>query len=425
MINLVNPRSPFLIDEAVMPPLGLMYLSGMLNSKGIKARIVDLGLGDPIPDGEIFCTGTTPQSGELLALKRDAYTVVGGPHASIDPEALTAAFDLVVVGEGEEAIEHIVRHRPAGILRTSRIRHLDQLPFPDRSTTHRYNYEIGGRRATTMITSRGCNGRCSFCCKAVMDKGIFLRSAQNVLEEVRRVKSEGFGSVMFYDDTLAINRKRIEEICGGMEKLDVLFRCFARADQVDEELFRRMAQGGCHEVLIGVESGSQKLLDNIRKQETVEQQRNALLWGKKHGIKVKALMMVGLPGETWETVEQSRRFILETEPDSLDVTILTVYRGTDIARHPEKYDITFSDPSWYKGRQEEYRSTVATAALSAQEIVAARELLWETYQGLQREEARQQPGAAAEPRTAKPRQRGSLTVSAAKVPAPRKAKGGR
>lgn len=404
MINLVNPRSPFLIDEAVMPPLGLMYLSAMLKSKGMEARIVDLGLGDPLPDGELFCTGTTPQAAELLALKRDAYTVLGGPHASIEPRRMAEHFSLVVAGEGEEVIEHIVKNRPTGILHAPRIRRLDALPFPDRSTAHRYNYEIGGRRATTMITSRGCNGNCSFCCKAVMDKGIFLRSAENVLEEVRRVKSEGFGSVMFYDDTLAINRKRIEAICSGMEKLDILFRCFARADQVDEELFKRMAQGGCHEVLIGVESGSQKLLDNIRKQETVEQQRNALLWGKKHGIKVKALMMVGLPGETWETVEQSRQFILETEPDSLDVTILTVYQGTDIALHPEKYDITFSDPSWYKGRQEEYKSTVATSALSGEDIVAARELLWETYQGLQCNEVRQDRHAAlpvlqpAEPR---------------------------
>ena len=398
-----------------MPPLGLMYLSAMLNSKGIEARVVDLGLGDPLPDGEIFCTGTTPQAGELLALSRDAYTVVGGPHASIDPDSLAGKFSLVVIGEGEEAIEQIVKERPTGILRTPRIRHLDQLPFPDRSTAHRYNYEIGGRRATTMITSRGCNGKCSFCCKAVMDKGIFLRSAENVLEEVRRIKSEGFGSVMFYDDTLAINRKRIEAICSGMEKLDVLFRCFARADQVDEELFRRMAQGGCHEVLIGVESGSQKLLDNIRKQETVEQQRNALLWGKKHGIKVKALMMVGLPGETWETVEQSRQFILETEPDSLDITILTVYQGTDIALHPERYDIRFSDPSWYKGRQEEYRSTVSTSALTPEEIVAARETLWETYLELHRDKAANGRPAAV-PRLVEPPRSRRLTPSAALKP---------
>jgi radical SAM superfamily enzyme YgiQ (UPF0313 family) len=213
-----------------------------------------------------------------------------------------------------------------------------------------------------------------------MDKGIFLRSAENVLAEVREVKALGYDAVMFYDDTIAIHRKRIEEMCRGFEKIDFIFRCFVRADQVDEELFARMAQAGCHEVLIGVESGSQKLLDAIKKHETVEQQRNAILWAKKQGIRVKALMMVGLPGESWDTIETSRQFLLETEPDTLDVTILTVYKGTDIYTHPENYEISFREASWYKGRSGEYRSTVSTPYMSEEDLVRARELLWSTYQ---------------------------------------------
>lgn len=383
MITLVNPRSPFLENEAVMPPLGIMYLSSTLKAKGIPTRIVDLGLGDPLPDGDLLVTGTTPQSEEMLRLHGSGrYTVAGGPHASIDPESLSGSFSLVVAGEGEELIEHIVKERPTGFLRAKRVRNLDRLPFPDRSQAHRYNYRIDGRPATTMISSRGCNGKCSFCCKAVMDKGIFLRSAQNVLDEVREIKQLGFGAVMFYDDTIAINRKRIEEICSGMEGLDMRFRCFVRSDQVDEELFKRMAQAGCHEVLVGIESGSQKLLDNIRKQESIEQQKNAIIWGKKQGLKVKALMMVGLPGESWETIEESRSFIEETRPDELDVSILTVYKGTDIELHPEKYDIKFTRASWYKGRSGEYRSTVSTSSMSAAEIVQAREMLWNTHLSL-------------------------------------------
>jgi anaerobic magnesium-protoporphyrin IX monomethyl ester cyclase len=379
MITLVNPRSPFLENEAVMPPLGIMYLASALQAQGIAAQIVDMGLGDDVPEGDLLVTGTTPQAEEMLRLARPGYTVAGGPHASIDPEGIAGSFSLVVAGEGEEAIGDIVTRRPTGVLRTKRIRHLDQLAFPDRSQALRYNYSIAGLPATTMITSRGCNGKCSFCCKAVMDHGIFLRSAANVLEEVREIRGMGFGAVMFYDDTIAINRKRIVEICSGMERLGMRFRCFVRSDQVDEELFRRMAQAGCHEVLIGVESGSQQLLDTINKQETIEQQRNAIIWGKRQGIRVKALMMVGLPGESWETVEASRRFLTETEPDELDVSILTVYKGTDIQLHPEKYDLRFSEASWYKGRSGEYQSTVSTSFLSAAEIVQAREVLWNTH----------------------------------------------
>jgi len=379
MITFVNPRSPFLEDEGVMPPLGIMYLVSTLKSKGIEARIVDMGLGDEVPDGDIFITGTTPQAAEIAKLKRNAYTVVGGPHASIDPEGLINDFSLVVTGEAEEIIEEIVTRRPTGIIHAKRVRALDSLPFPDRGIIDRYHYEIGGRKATTMISSRGCNGKCSFCCKAVMDKGIFLRSAENVLAEIREIKSLGYQAAMFYDDTIAINRKRIESICTGLEKIDFIFRCFVRADQADEELFARMAQAGCYEVLIGVESGSQQLLNTINKQETVEQLKNAIMWAKKQGIRVKALMMVGLPGESWETVELSRQFLAETKPDSLDVTILTVYKGTDIYNNPDKYDIRFRDASWYKGRANEYLSTVSTPLMSEEDIVKARELLWNTF----------------------------------------------
>lgn len=367
-----------------MPPLGIMYLVSTLKSKGIDARIVDMGLGDEVPDGDIFITGTTPQAAEIIKLRRDAYTVVGGPHASIDPNGLANDFSLVVTGEAEEIIEEIVKTRPTGIIHAKRVRNLDSLPFPDRSIADRYHYEIGGKHATTMISSRGCNGKCSFCCKAVMDKGIFLRSAENVLAEVREVKSLGYEAAMFYDDTIAINRKRIEAICTGLEKMDFIFRCFVRADQADEELFARMAQAGCYEVLIGVESGSQHLLNTINKQETVEQLKNAIMWAKKSGIRVKALMMVGLPGESWETIELSRQFLLETEPDTLDVTILTVYKGTDIYKNPGNYEISFREASWYKGRSNEYLSTVSTPLMSEGDIVKARELLWNTFQGLQR-----------------------------------------
>lgn len=364
-----------------MPPLGLMYLVGMLKSKGIDAQIIDMGLGEEAPDGELFITGTTPQSDEIMKLQRNAYTVLGGPHASVDYESYLAsqAFSLVVVGEGEEIIEQIVRERPTGILRAKRIRNLDALPFPDRTNAHKYLYEIGGRKATTMITSRGCNGKCSFCSKAVMDKGIYFRSAENLIAEVEQVKGLGFGAVMFYDDSIAFVRKRLFDFCAGMEKMDMLFRCFIRSDQVDEDIMKALAQAGCHEILIGVESGSQKILDTIRKHETVEQNKRAIELSKKNNIKAKALMMVGLPGESWDTVEESKRFIQETNPDSLDITILSVYKGSDIHKNPLSYDLTFSEPIWYKGRNDEYKSTVSTRYLTAEEIVTARHSLWEAY----------------------------------------------
>lgn len=379
MINFVNVRSPFLTDDGIMPPLGLFYLISVLKRAGIDSQIIDLGLGEMIPDGPIFITGTTPQHNEMLKVKRN-YTVIGGPHASINYEKLSKQFELVVVGEGEEIIEKIVKEMPTGIIYAPRIKNLDNLPFPDRTTAHKYNWKINGKKATTLVTSRGCTGKCSFCCKAVMNKGIYLRSVQNIIDELVVIKHFGFEAVMFYDDSIAINKERLINLCKSIERLDFVWRCFVRSDQVSEELFQRMAEAGCYEVLIGIESGSNRILKNICKNETVEQHKNAVKWAKMAGIKVKALMIAGLPGENWESIEESKNFIKEAKPDSLDVTILSVYPGCDIHANPKNYDIQFTDPTWYKGRQGEYQSTVRTSFMTEKEIVEARNALWETFE---------------------------------------------
>lgn len=381
MINFINPRSPFLEREDMMPPLGLMSLVAVLKKAGIPARIIDQGLGDQIPDGELFITATTPQFTEATKLVRRPYTVIGGPHASINGDWIddNLSFSAVVMGEGEEVIEHIARNKPLGIIKAPRIKDLDSLPFPDRIDAHRYNWLIEGKKATTMMTSRGCNGACAFCCKAVMSNGIYFRSATSVIEEVRQLRQEGFGAVMFYDDSIAMKKKRLIEICNGLEKIDIIWRCFVRSDQVDFDIFQRMAWAGCVEVLIGVESGSNKILKNIHKHETAEMHLKAVSAAKRAGIKVKALMIAGLPGENWGTIEDSRRFILQAKPDSLDITVLQVYQGCPIQRNPHKYDLSFSDPSWYKGRNDEYSSTVFTSAMTGDEILVAREYLWNTF----------------------------------------------
>jgi anaerobic magnesium-protoporphyrin IX monomethyl ester cyclase len=375
-IILVNPKSPFLMDSAVMPPLGIMYLAAVLKEKGVKVEICDMGLGEEPGDGDLYITGTTPQEAEMLKLQRNPYTVVGGPHASVDPEALKNKFDLVVVGEGEEVIHKIIKTKPEGMITTPRIRNLDSLPFPDRTKAGKYHWLIGGEKATTMITSRGCTGRCSFCCKAVMDKGIYFRSPKNIIEEVKEIKAMGFGAVMFYDDSLAMKRDRLFEICRSIEKVDIIWRCFIRGDQVNQEMLNAMAQSGCYEILIGTESGSQKILNSIRKNETVTQNKNAIMMAKKAGIRVKALMIAGLPGETWDTIEESRQFLEETKPDDLDVTILSVYKGCDIYQNPHRYDLNFREPTWYKGRNDEYESTVQTSHLSESDIVKAQKMLF-------------------------------------------------
>ena len=376
MINLVNPASPFLDKDGTMPPLGLMMLSALLKRDGIRCQIIDQGLGDELPDGDLFFTGTTPQVNEMERFLFKGYRVLGGPHASINPEETyrTSLYSCVVAGEGENVIKDILIYRPTGVIHAPRITDLDSLPFPDRIDAHRYDWTIDGRKATTMVTSRGCTGKCAFCCRT-LDRKIYFRSAKSVIAEMHEIVRLGFGAVMFYDDSIAMKKDRLIEICKGIAKLDIIWRCFIRSDQVSYELLQIMALAGCREVLIGIESGSDTILKNIQKHETAEMHKKAIANAKKAGLRVKALMIAGLPGETWETIEESKQFLLETKPDSLDVTILQVYQGCPISKTPENYDITFSDPIWYKGRKGEYVSTVSTSAMSAEEIVKARDYL--------------------------------------------------
>ena len=375
MISLVNPSSPFLLDQAVMPPLGLMYLMSALKSLGENVRIVDCATGGVVQAGDLYLTATTPQIDEAIALaKGHEYTVIGGPHASVDPEPLLAHFSAVVIGEGELVLPDIVRKKPRGIIRCPRIENLDRLGFPDRSIAMNYYYYIDGKRATTMITSRGCNGCCAFCSKAVMRGRVYLRSVENILAEIDECIALGFEGIQFYDDTIAIDKQRLLRLCQGIGS-KVVWRCFCRADQVDADLLKLMADSGCRELLYGIESGSQKLLDNANKGVTVERQERAILAARRAGIRVKASFITGLPGETVETVEETAQFIRRTRPDSVDINILVVYAGTQIRKHPERYDLTFGRPTWFKGSGDERRSTVRTSALSETDIEAARRYL--------------------------------------------------
>jgi len=379
MINFISPRSPFLEKDSMMSPLGLFQMVSVLKRNGIEAQVIDLGLGDMIPYGPVFITGTSAQMEEMMKLRGRSYTVVGGPHASMNAEAMAEHFDCVVVGEGEEVIVEIVKNMPTGIIKAKRINDLDSLPFPDRTQADRYKWKINGRKATTMMTSRGCTGRCSFCCKAVMNKGIYFRSAQNVIDECIHLKALGYEAIMFYDDSIMMDSQRLLDICQGIKRLGLSWRCFGRSDQVKYNLVKQMANAGCYEILFGVESGSQVILNNIRKDETPEQNLEAIRLAKLVGIKTKALMIAGLPGETRDTIEESRKFILKAKPDSLDVTVLQVYSGCDIHKNPERYDIEFSAPTWYKGRNNEYVSTVRTSAMTEDDIVTARDYLWKTF----------------------------------------------
>jgi len=372
-----------MIDQAVMPPLGLWYIADAL--KEHKVTIVDMGLGDIISKGaDIYgVTGTSANSKqieEVFYQLRDekGLKIIGGPHATALPnDMIELGFDTVVCGEGDDVVRDVVSKGLTGIITAPRITNLDN--FPDRSQEHRYHYNIDGLPATTMVTSRGCPFNCAFCSKEVYGQLRVVRSAESVIQEVDSVIGQGYQAVMFYDDTFMTGRKRLETLCEAFKGYGLVWRCLARADDADKDILALMKESGCREIGIGAESGSQQILDNIQKHETVEQQRRCIQMAHEVGMRVKAFMIVGLPGESWETIAETDKFLEETRPDALDVSILAVYPGSAIYRRPDNYDIKFGPPTHFKGKSGSYICNVSTSHMTSVEIMQAHDYLYEKY----------------------------------------------
>jgi len=406
--NFVIPPSPYLTDDLTFPNLGVLYLSAVLKQHNYNVFVIDLhGHTDDWRHvlshyinantnlwGVPCVTPEFPLAIEILkeikTVDPKAPVIIGGPMATCDYQVcLSAGFDKVVVGEGERAIVRIMEGCKDRILREPYILNLDEIPFPDRSAIdiYRYHYNIDGKKTTNVITTRGCFwSKCRFCCQT-WDGKIRYRSSENVIEELKILSDMGFEGVAFSDDEFFSLRTRDLKICRGIEDLGMVFRCLTRSDLVTQEIAKVAARTGCRESLLGVESGSSKILQVVGKGITKEQNREAIKMLKENGIRVKALFMLGLPGESYDTIAETIRFIEETQPDICEFTIYTPYPNSTIWNDPSGFDISFNKEriltggAWYKGIKGRYKSYVSSSSLTAEEIVDIRDELEEEYGG--------------------------------------------
>lgn len=402
-IILINPPSPFLIDDKVHPPLGLLYVAAHIRSHHLGNPVV-ADLAGPRWESRLKklwnadfygVTATTPQYGYALRIlkylqshHKKALKFIGGAHPSSKPaKCLEDGWDTVIVGEGEQAMNFLLND--AALYRKHHRQlyappnmDINALSFPARDLIdiNSYKYKIGRRAATTMISSRGCPYSCAFCSKKVMCGPIRKRSVENVNAEIAEVQDRyKFNAIMFYDDIFAVDYPRIRDITEFMKERDIIYRCFVRANLASEKILDQLAETGCYEIGFGAESGSNDILKIIGKCTTVEMNTRLVRFAHDRGIRVKAFLIAGLPGETRETLAQTEHWIRTAQPDEFDITILTPYPGSDIYDFPERYDISFKkddehyDRWFYKGKAGEYTPVVATRSLSAREIVEARD----------------------------------------------------
>ncbi len=449
-ICLIIPPSIFLLDERVFMTLGILRVAAVLERAGHPVELLDLSgienfeevarLHAASSPARIFgLTSTTPQmpaaykvTQVLRAARPDARIILGGPHitlinaaykgemrrnmpgrAALAYRRMTEAYDVLVAGDGEQSIFTAIRpdapkmvdaDDPASTLFLTN-QSLNALPFPSRHLVDvaSYHYAIEGVPALSMIAQLGCPFECGFCGgrESAMLRRIRMRTTENIVQEMTEMhRTYGVNGFMLYDDELNVNPKMVELMNGIADAQRALgvewrLRGFIKAQLFNDAQAEAMYRAGFRWILTGFESGSPRILQNINKKATREENTRCVEIARRHGLKVKALMSIGHPGETRATILETRDWLLAAKPDDFDVTIITTYPGTpyydrairDTAKpdvwvytYPAtgdklySYEVDYTEVAdYYKGDPDGgYKAYVYTDALTAVELVELR-----------------------------------------------------
>lgn len=261
------------------------------------------------------------------------------------------------------------------------------MPRPDRlgeaGFLRGYSYTLDDLDSTTMMLGRGCPMGCKFCEDArTLTRWTSLGNAEAELDDIVRL---GYKGVYLFDDLFAINLGKCRPYLDLLKQSGLKFRCNVHAKFMTGEFAEALADAGCVEVAFGAESGSQQILDRIDKKTSVEQNYACVRHCKDHGITVKAFLMIGLPGETRETVADTERFICTSGIDDAQIAIYYPYKGTMLRAEMDEgtsADLAFEGEGLgaYGQRNGGTDSVVRTPELSAEDLVAIREDLIREYQ---------------------------------------------
>lgn len=402
-IALVIPKSTFLESPMVFQPLGLFYLAARLESLGHKTDFYDLNV-DPFPEDaydQIWVSATSPQMAEIKRVGKilrnyKTKSVLGGAAVWASPDSCSLlGYTSIIGGEADspEGIGNVlwfideVYHRGSysDYFHASVSKTLDWVLPPVRRWSYKYSSALTDLRgvkipATTMFTSRGCPFTCSFCESGILGviwDGLVRYEPLDIVEyQIKESKELGFGALCYYDDILPLNKNRTLELMKLHRKYGMIWRCFLRSDiickQGGYDYLKELRDGGLVEVFVGVESASNQIKENIHKKTTIEQDTLIVRWCKELGIRCKTSFILGLPGESFETMLETRKWILENKPDRVQVGRLIPFKGTPLADRPEEYDLKYEqmpEDNWfYMGFNDKQKSFVSTSHLTRDEI---------------------------------------------------------
>lgn len=416
-VLLINPFYP--ISETPSPPLGLAYLAAALEEAGAEVRVLDLVVHpyseerlaslleefQPQIVGITAVTMTVDHAMGVLAEVRRTHphivTVMGGPHVSFSArETLQAcpALDIAVIGEGERTIVELVRaaaggrgvgdingiaFRDGGRVRISARREfiadLDSLPPPARHLLPLGRYRALGM-PISMTTTRGCPHQCIFCVgRKMVGSRVRYRSPQRVVDELEALSGLGFHQVNIADDLFTADRRHCTAVCDEILRrgLKVKWTSFARVDTVSEEVLSRMKAAGCAAVSFGVESANREILKTIKKRITPEQVVEAVRMCARTGVTPFASFILGLPGETPETIQESMEFGRQMKELGLlyGFHLLAPFPGTEVRERSAALGLRLLTDDWSQYHANRAVVETATVTRSMLDEVA---IAWET-----------------------------------------------
>lgn len=374
--------SHFARKASTWPPLNLAYLAAIAEKNGHQVKIIDaeaqnLSLEEMLTEVNIFnpdiigITATTPfyhiaseLAGRIKEANNKIPIAIGGHHITVLKEkAFNDSFDYAFIGEAEESwpiflerfknredisdIKGIIFREGKTVKFTGmpeKIDNIESLPFPARHLLKTDKYRIGtlqGRKNfTTIMTTRGCPYKCIFCSTEVFGSKIRRRSVQSVIDEISSVISDfNIRHFIFLDDTLTLDRNHMLEICDAInrEKLSITFEGSTRADLVDEELISRMAKTGLIRLSFGLETVDPKIRKLIKKDVPLESYSIANRITNKYHVETLNSVMLGLPGETHETIKKTLSFLKNArEIHQANFSIATPYPGTELYEMAKK-----------------------------------------------------------------------------------------
>jgi len=407
------------------PPLGILYISAWLDKCGIENEVFDTTFSTK-KHQQTYLLVEKPA---ILALYANLMTkvnvietmqfvrehlpettiVLGGPDVRYNLEHyLKAGGHVAVIGEGEETMRELVEAIQAGnqtdfsqidgvgfmlegkLVQTkerSRIRPVDDLPFPNRHKIDIQKYldtwkTYHGQQSMTMSTQRGCPYTCKWCSTAVYGQSYRRRSPAKVVEELKHLKETYQPeSIWFVDDVFTVSHKWLAAFAEEVQKEDAIipFECISRADRLNEEVIDLLKAAGCFRVWIGAESGSQKVIDLMDRRVDVNQVRDMIRMTRQKGMEAGTFIMLGYPGETEEDIRETVKHLKESNPDHFTITIAYPIKGTRLYGEVEAIQTKSLDWTKTTDRDRDFERTYSRKYYDYATRWVTNEVNWHKY----------------------------------------------